>query len=90
MANPIDMPARPASFAERGGWLVRRLAHEFSLSLEQAAGLVGNLGYESDGFEKLHEVGQPEGVGGYGWGQWTAARRRTFLAYAEQFGLDWR
>lgn len=85
----FDMPPRPASFEERGGWLVRRLAAEFSLTLEQAAGLVGNLGYESRGFEDLHEIGQPENVGGYGWAQWTGPRRRAFFAWCQAHDLRW-
>ena len=90
MTVSFDMPARPASFEERGGWVTRRLAADFNLTLEQAAGLVGNLGFESGGFEELREIGQPEGVGGYGWGQWTASRRVSFLAWAQAQKLDWR
>ncbi len=88
--KPFDMPDATHTFEERGGWLVNRLAAEFNIQPFQAAGIVGNLGFESVGFTKLHEIGQPEGVGGYGWGQWTGPRRQTFLAYAEKLGLDWR
>lgn len=63
---------------------------DLDLTQNQAAGILGNLGYESGGFIKLHEIGQPEGTGGYGAAQWTADRRRTFLTYAEAQGLDWR
>lgn len=85
----FDMPAT-GPWEVRGGWVVTALAKEFLLTREQAAGIVGNLGFESIGFTKLHEIGQPEGVGGYGWGQWTAARRRTFLAWCTKAGLEWQ
>ena len=86
----FDMPDASHTWEERGGWLVKRLAANFNLQPFQAAGIVGNLGFESAGFTKLHEIGQPEGQGGYGWAQWTGQRRRTFLDYADQKGLDWR
>jgi hypothetical protein len=86
----FDMPARPASFETRGGWVCRALMQDLGLPLNAAGGIVGNVGFESGGFETLHEIGQPEGVGGYGWGQWTATRRRTFFAWCKQHGLDWQ
>lgn len=85
----FDMPGPGHSWEERGGWMVKRLAADLGISLIQAAGIVGNLGFESAGLTKLHEVGQPAGRGGYGWGQWTADRRVTFLAYCAGRGLDW-
>lgn len=85
----FNMPGADATFEARGGWITKSLAAEFGLTLSQAAGLVGNLGFESGGLKKLREIGQPEGKGGYGWGQWTADRRVTFLAFAKQHGLDW-
>ncbi len=88
--KPFDMPDASHTWEERGGWLVKRLAADFNLQPFQAAGIVGNLGFESVGLTKLREIGQSEGRGGYGWGQWTADRRKTFLAYAMAHGLDWR
>lgn len=87
--TPFDMPAK-GTWEQRGGWVCKRLSEDFDLTLEQAAGIVGNLGFESAGFTKLHEIGQPEGLGGYGWGQWTASRRRSFLAYCAHVSKDWR
>lgn len=75
----FDMP-KVGLWEERGGWVVRRLAHDLRLSLEQAAGLVGNLGHESVGFTRLQEQ-RPVvkgSRGGYGWAQWTGPRRRAF------------
>ena len=80
----FDMP-KTGTFEQRGGWVVRALMRDVGLSIEQAAGLVGNLGYESAGFTKLQEM-QPMvrgSRGGYGWAQWTGPRRRKFEAWAE-------
>ena len=88
--KPFDMPDAGHTWEERGGWLVNRLAEFFNLQPFQAAGIVGNLGYESAGFTKLHEIGQPEGQGGYGWAQWTGPRRKTFMDYCDLHRLDWR
>lgn len=78
------------TWGERGGEYVSRMVRDLGLTLVQAAGLVGNLGFESDGFTKLREVGQPEGLGGYGVAQWTATRRDDFLDWCEDNKLDWQ
>lgn len=87
--SDFDMPPAPASFERRGGWLVNRLAADFDLTPVQAAGIVGNLGYESAGFKKLQET-KPAVAGsrgGYGWAQWTGPRRRAFEKHAKANGL---
>lgn len=86
----FDMPPARAGYPARGRWLIDRLRGEFALTEYQAAGFVGNPGYESAGFMKLREVGQPEGQGGYGWAQWTGDRRRKFLAWCVNVGLSWQ
>jgi hypothetical protein len=53
MASPFDMPDLSAGFPKRGAWVVRRLGTAFALNDIQAAGIVGNLGYESD---RLYEI----------------------------------
>lgn len=80
----------PTSWEHRGGRVVQALMRDLGLALNAAGGLVGNLGFESAGFTHLREIGQPEGRGGYGWGQWTASRRRTFLLWCKLHNLDWR
>ena len=85
----FDMPAS-GPWEVRGGWVVNALIREFILTREQSAGCVGNLGFESSGFEQLREIGQPEGRGGYGWAQWTADRREAFLKWCDDNELDWR
>ena len=83
----IDMPPFPASFRRRGGWLVNRLMQEFSISRIAAAAIVGNLGYESAGFEVLQERGIEAPYGGYGWAQWTGPRRRQYEAFCRAWRL---
>lgn len=86
----FDMPDASHTFTERGGWVLRQLSADFNLTYEQAAGIVGNLGFESGRFKELHEIGQAEGRGGYGWGQWTASRRVAFLTWCQAHKLDYR
>jgi hypothetical protein len=85
----FDMP-KTGTWEQRGGWVVRRLMSDCGLTIEQAAGIVGNIGFESGKFQSLHEIGQPEGSGGYGWAQWTASRRVSFLDWCKAHNLDWR
>ena len=87
---PFDMPPAIAGFPVRGRWMINQLMADLALNEISAAGIVGNLGYESAGFEKLREVGQPEGQGGFGWAQWTHDRRVSFLAWCQAQNLDWR
>jgi hypothetical protein len=70
--------------------VMRQLMDDFALSEIQAAGILGNLGTECAGFHVLHEIGQPEGRGGYGWAQWTGPRRQDFLDWCKKHSLDWK
>lgn len=89
MSSPFDMPDARHSWEERGGWVLGSLMVDLGLVMNASGGIVGNTGFESIGFTKLHEIGQPEGLGGYGWGQWTADRRRSFFAFCKSVNLDW-
>lgn len=85
----FDMP-KTGTWEERGGWVVRRLMTDLRLTAEQAAGLVGNWGYESRGFTALQEE-KPMiagSRGGAGWGMWTASRRLAFEDYARKRSLS--
>lgn len=85
--DAFNMPTHPpATFTERGGYLTVRLMLDFALKDFQAAAIVGNCGFESGEFEKLHEIGQPVNLGGYGWAQWTAKRRVEFFANCAKLG----
>ena len=85
----FDMPPASAGFPARGRWLIDHLSAGLEITENQAAGIVGNIGFESTGLTVLHEVGQPAGEGGYGWGQWTGPRRRQFFAWCEAQHLSY-
>lgn len=90
----FDMPAS-GTWEQRGGWVVRALMRDLGLSIEQAGGFVGNLGFESASFTELHEIGLPEDEGGIGWPQWTGRhppndRRARYEQWCAAQGLDWR
>jgi hypothetical protein len=65
------------------------LQRDFGITRDQAAGVLGNLGHESNGLAELQErnpVGG--GRGGTGWGMWTGPRRAQFEQYVQANGLD--
>jgi tail lysozyme len=62
-------------------WCVTQLMSDFGLTDNQACGILGNLGFESNGFHDLQEVNPLAGRGGYGWGQYTGPRRISFLHF---------
>lgn len=68
--------------------LVSDLKRDFGLTDAQAAGVVGNLMHESGGFNSLQERNPTSGRGGYGYAQWTGARRNAFENYAAKRGLE--
>jgi hypothetical protein len=76
-------------FTDNCPGVMKALIAKFTLTDYQAAAIMGNLGHESAGLETLREVGQPEGRGGYGWGQWTGTRRNDFLAFAVANKVGW-
>jgi hypothetical protein len=81
---PFLMPTK-GTWEVRGGWVVNQLCKDLGLAGFQAAGLVGNLGYESAYFNKLQEI-QPTvagSKGGFGWAQWTGKRRTAYEAWCK-------
>jgi len=71
-----------------GNRLVNDLMADFGFTRPQAAGVVGNLDHESDGFRGLQEYNPTVkgSRGGYGYAQWTGPRRRQFEAWAAEQG----
>ena len=63
------------------------LSSDVGVSAVQAAGILGNIGWECGGFKALQEV-KPVmgGLGGLGWCQWTAARRTAFVNWLRDNG----
>lgn len=73
-----------------GNRLVNDLMRDFGLTRTQAAGFVGNLHFESAGFQTLQEIKPmvPGSRGGYGYAQWTGPRRREFENWSKNNGLN--
>jgi hypothetical protein len=88
--SPRAEVSSDAIFRQKVPNIVAHLKRDFDLNDIQAAGIMGNIGYECGGFHYLHQLDQPEGKGGYGWAQWTASRREKFLAWCTDKNLDWR
>lgn len=81
------------TFEVKAPVIMKRLQDEFSLTKEEAAVVLGNLGHESNGFRSMQEKLSPDKIakgwrGGLGWAQWTADRRDKYIAWAQSRGLD--
>jgi hypothetical protein len=76
-------------FKQKAPGIMRQLIDDFEIEVIHAAGILGNIGTECNGFLNMHEIGQPQGKGGYGWAQWTGPRRRTFFKWCEDNGVQW-
>ena len=85
---PFDLPPASAGFPARGRWLIDHLMPALSLTENQAAGIVGNLGFESAGLTILQEESPLAGRGGYGWAQWTGSRRVAYEHWCSYHALD--
>ncbi len=75
---------------DAGKRLMKDLMRDFDLTTEQAAGVVGNLDYETGGFKFMQEIKPivPGSKGGFGFAQWTGPRRVAFEEYAAANKLD--
>src|SRR4051794_35791084 len=60
---------------------------DFSLTPEQAAGVVGNLEAESN-LRAVQEARPIRGRGGFGWAQWTDPRREAFERWCREHDLE--
>jgi hypothetical protein len=92
------LPSTPLSsgpyglFLQKAPVIMRRLMKDVGVSDVQAAGILGNIGWECSGFKALQEV-KPVmgGIGGLGWCQWTGPRRTSFVNWLRDHGgADWR
>jgi len=70
--------------------VISDLTRDLGVTPEVAAGIVGQLGYESDGLQGINERQPvvPGSRGGFGWAQWTGPRRKQFEAWSADQGLD--
>lgn len=84
------MPQITQRFREWAPRMVADLMRDFGFSDFQAAGIVGNGGHESGGFEQMQEL-RPTVAGsrgGLGVFQWTGPRRREFEAWLKRKGWN--
>jgi hypothetical protein len=77
-------------FATLAPGIMSRLMAEFPIQPYQAAAILGNVGYESNGLRVMQEVLRPgaRGPGGLGWAQWSGDRRTKFIAYCNARGVE--
>jgi hypothetical protein len=83
-------PNAEATFRAKAPAIMNKLMEDFPITPIDAAAILGNLGHESAGLTIMQEI-KPVvkgSRGGYGWPQWTAARRRAYEAYCKRNGLD--
>jgi hypothetical protein len=77
-------------FVAKAPGIMEKLVAAFAIQNYQAAGILGNLGYESNGLRILQEVlpAGSTGRGGLGWAQWTGPRRTAFESFCADQGLN--
>ena len=75
-------------FKQKAPEVMSSLIADFALEDYEAAGILGNIGVECNGFTQMQEVSPRSGAGGYGWCQWTGPRRTQFLNWCQKQGLD--
>lgn len=65
------------------------LQKDFGFSKDDICAILGNAGYESNGFQTLQEIKPvvPGSRGGYGIMQWTGPRRKDYEAYCKRNNL---
>ncbi|NYT76656.1 hypothetical protein H0A71_06600 [Alcaligenaceae bacterium] len=78
------------AFDQLAPQIIKRLSSDLKLTPQQAAGIVGQLAYESDGLQAINERAPtvPGSRGGFGWAQWTGPRRKQFEQFAQQHKMS--
>jgi hypothetical protein len=78
-------------YRQKAPVIMRNLMNDLGLTDIQAAGIVGNIGWECGGFRLLQEQKPLKGGrGGLGWCQWTASRRVEFERWLARRRADYR
>jgi len=87
--KPVATKGTETFIAKAPGILAKLIA-DFGLKDFQAAGILGNIGLECDGFREMQEKKPliPGSKGGFGWAQWTGPRRTLFEAFCAKNGLS--
>ncbi len=93
-AEPSEPPPDPGGtfglFRQKAPDIMADLMSDFGMTLNQAAGVLGNVGHECAGFRTMQEIKPivPGSRGGWGWAQWTGPRRRAFEQWCLDNGFD--
>ncbi len=76
-------------FRQMAPVIANDLMSDFGLTLDQACGILGNIGHECAGFRQMQEAMPivPGARGGWGWCQWTGPRRRAFENWCTASGF---
>ncbi len=74
-----------ALFEEKAPSIMAGLIRDLGVQDYQAAGVLGNIGWECGGFMHLSQIGGSA----VGWVQWDGVRKRDFLAWCQKQGLPW-
>jgi hypothetical protein len=78
-----------ALFVSKAPGLMQQLIDDFGFAVFQAAGVLGNIGHECNGFHDFQEINPiGGGAGGLGWAQWTGPRRTAFVNFCQTHGLS--
>jgi Phage tail lysozyme len=82
--------ASGGDFSTTAASVIPRLSQDLGITPQQAAGIVGQLGHESEGLKAINERRPtvPGSRGGFGWAQWTGPRRVAFERWAKGKGLS--
>ena len=91
-AKNLKKPVKISSESKTaiGSRLMTELQEVFGITKAQAAGIVGNLDYETGGFKYLQELEPvvPGSKGGRGFAMWTGPRREAFESWSKENNLD--
>jgi hypothetical protein len=89
-APAIKAAANEQKFVQKAPGVMEKLIADFSLTDVQAAGALGNIGHECNGFNTMQETKPlvPGSKGGFGWAQWTGSRRDEFEEFCKTQGVS--
>jgi hypothetical protein len=83
------IPRSSALFEQRAAQIMQSLISDFGFTDVQAAGILGNIAYETTGFRVVEEINASSGgTGGIGYAMWTGPRRLEFEEFVRENSLD--
>lgn len=79
-----DADTTAALFEQKAPGIMTRLIADLSITIDDAAAILGNIGHECAGFEHLKQINGSA----YGWPQWDGVRRDAYFAWCKDQNLD--